>query len=232
MLNDQAVPTRRPPKNLKSGKVPAFDAQLFLTSVGTGRSTTKYRPQASIFLQGDPADAVFYIEKGNVQLTVVSEHGKEGVIAMPGAGDFFGEGCLAGQPLHIASATAMSNSIIVRIEKETMVRVLHQEPTLSEMFMAFLLSRNVQFEADLVDQLFNSSEKRLARILLLLANFGKEGKLEPVIPRISQETLAARVGTTRSRINSFMNKFRKLGLIEYNGELKVHTSLLNVIVHD
>jgi CRP/FNR family transcriptional regulator, cyclic AMP receptor protein len=176
------------------GKPPTFDARLFLTTVGAGRSTAKYRPQANIFAQGDPADAVFYIQKGNVQLTVVSEHGKEGVIAMPGAGDFFGEGCLAGQPLHIASATAMSNSIIVRIEKETMVRVLHQEPTLSEMFMAFLLSRNVQFEADLVDQLFNSSEKRLARILLLLANFGKEGKLEPVIPRISQETLAARVG--------------------------------------
>jgi CRP/FNR family transcriptional regulator, cyclic AMP receptor protein len=231
MYSDQTIKARRSPRSTKAGRAPNFDARLFLTSVGAGRSTEKYRPQASIFLQGDPADAVFYIEKGNVQLTVVSEHGKEGVIAMPGAG-FFGEGCLAGQPLHIASATAMSNSIIVRIEKETMVRVLHQEPTLSEMFMAFLLSRNVQFEADLVDQLFNSSEKRLARILLLLANFGKEGKLEPVIPRISQETLAARVGTTRSRINSFMNKFRKLGLIEYNGELKVHTSLLNVIVHD
>jgi CRP/FNR family cyclic AMP-dependent transcriptional regulator len=229
MPNDHAVPTRRPPR---SEKVPTFDAQLFLTSVGTGRSTAKYRPQANIFAQGDPADAVFYIEKGNVQLTVVSEHGKEGVIAMPSADDFFGEGCLAGQPLHIASATAMSNSIIVRIEKDTMVRVLREQPALSEMFMAFLLSRNVQFEADLVDQLFNSSEKRLARILLLLANFGKEGKLEPVIPKISQETLAARVGTTRSRINSFMNKFRKLGLIEYNGELKVHTSLLNVIVHE
>ena len=232
MPNDQPVTTRRPPRNLKAEKVPNFDAQLFLTSVGTGRSTTKYPPNASIFLQGDPADAVFYIEKGKVQLTVVSEHGKEGVIAMPGAGDFFGEGCLAGQPLHIASATAMSSSVIERIEKETMVRVLHEQPALSETFMAFLLSRNVQFEADLIDQLFNSSEKRLARILLLLANFGKDGKLEPVVPKISQETLAARVGTTRSRINSFMNKFRKLGLIEYNGELKVHTSLLNVIVHD
>ena len=232
MYSDQTIKTRRSPRSAKPGRAPNFDARLFLTSVGAGRSTAKYRPHASIFLQGDPADAVFYIEKGNVQLTVVSDHGKEGVIAMPSAGDFFGEGCLAGQPLQIASATAMSNSIIVRIEKETMVRVLHQEPTLSEMFMAFLLSRNVQFEADLVDQLFNSSEKRLARILLLLANFGKDGKLEPVIPRISQETLAARVGTTRSRINSFMNKFRKLGLIEYNGELKVHTSLLNVIIHD
>jgi CRP/FNR family transcriptional regulator, cyclic AMP receptor protein len=232
MPNDQPAATRRSPRSLKAGKVPAFDAQLFLTSVGSGRTTTKYRPQANIFLQGDPADAVFYIEKGNVQLTVVSEHGKEGIIAMPGAGNFFGEGCLAGQPLHIASATAMSNSIIERIEKETMVRVLREQPALSEMFMAFLLSRNVQFEADLIDQLFNSSEKRLARILLLLANFGKDGKLEPVVPKISQEMLAARVGTTRSRINSFMNKFRKLGLIEYNGELKVHTSLLNVIIHD
>ena len=183
MYSDQTIKAGRSPRSTKAGRAPNFDAQLFLTSVGAGRSTAKYRPQASIFLQGDSADAVFYIEKGNVQLTVVSEHGKEGVIAMPGAGDFFGEGCLAGQPLHIASATAMSNSIIVRIEKETMVRVLHQEPTLSEMFMAFLLSRNVQFEADLVDQLFNSSEKRLARILLLLANFGKEGKLEPVIPK-------------------------------------------------
>ena len=214
------------------GKPPHFDAQLFLTSVGAGRSTTKYRTQASVFRQGDPADAVYYIEKGKVQLTVISEHGKEGVIAMPGTGDFFGEGCLAGQPLHIASATAMSNSTIARVEKQTMIRVLHEQPALSEMFMAFLLSRNVQFEADLVDHLFNSSEKRLARILLLLANFGKDGSLEPVIPKISQETLAARVGTTRSRINAFMNKFRKLGLIEYNGELKVHTSLLNVIVHD
>ena len=157
------------------GKPPTFDARLFLTTVGAGRSTAKYRPQANIFAQGDPADAVFYIEKGNVQLTVVSEHGKEGVIAMPGAGDFFGEGCLAGQPLHIASATAMSNSIIVRIEKETMVRVLHQEPTLSEMFMAFLLSRNVQFEADLVDQLFNSSEKRLARYSCCLPISARKG---------------------------------------------------------
>lgn len=183
-------------------------------------------------MQGDPADAVFYIEKGRVQLTVVSEHGKEGVIAMPSIGDFFGEGCLAGQPVHIASATAMSSSTITKIDKETMVHVLREQPALSEMFMAFLLSRNVQFEADLIDQLFNSSEKRLARILLLLANFGKEGKLELVIPKINQDILAARVGTTRSRINYFMNKFRKLGLIEYNGELKVHTSLLNVIVHD
>ena len=212
--------------------VPRFDAQAFLMSVGTGRSTKKYSAKKTIFQQGDPADAVFYIQKGRVKLTVVSKQGREGVIAMLSAGDFFGEGCLAGQPLHMATAASMAECMIVRIEKETMIRVLHQEPTLAEMFMAFLLSRNIQFEADLVDQLFNSSERRLARMLLLLANFGKEGKLETVIPRISQDVLAAKVGTTRPRINFFMNKFRKLGLIEYNGGLKVHSALLNVIIHD
>jgi CRP/FNR family cyclic AMP-dependent transcriptional regulator len=162
----------------------------------------------------------------------VSEQGKEGVIAILGPGDFFGEGCLAGQPLHIATASAMTESDVVRIEKDSMIRALRDDPMFSQRFMAFLLSRNVQFEADLVDQLFNSSEKRLARVLLLLANFGKNGKMETVIPQINQETLAARVGTTRSRINYFMNKFRKLGFIEYNGKLRVHSSLLNVIVHD
>jgi CRP/FNR family transcriptional regulator, cyclic AMP receptor protein len=219
-------------KAVEATVAPRFDAQAFLTSVGAGRSTAKYRIRKNVFRQGDPADAVFYIQSGKVKLTVVSEHGKEGVIALLGAGDFFGEGCLAGQRLHMASAVAMADSIIVRIEIDTMIRVLHDEPMLSEMFMTFLLSRNIQFEADLVDQLFNSSEKRLARVLLLLANFGKEGKLETVIPKISQEVLAARVGTTRSRINFFMNKFRKLGFIEYNGVLKVHTALLNVVVHD
>ncbi len=213
-------------------KVPRFDAQAFLMSVGTGRSTRKYPARKAIFQQGDPADAVFYIQKGKVKLTVVSKHGKEGVIAILSPGDFFGEGCLAGQPLHMATAASMAECMIVRIEKETMIRVLHDEPQLSEMFMTFLLSRNIQFEADLVDQLFNSSERRLARVLLLLANFGKEGKLNTVIPRISQDVLAAKVGTTRPRINFFMNKFRKLGLIEYNGGLKVHSALLNVIVHD
>ena len=212
--------------------VPPFDADAFLTSVGAGRSTIKYKASNGVFRQGDPANAVFYIQKGKVKLTVVSEQGKEGVIAMLSAGDFFGEGCLAGQPLHISSAVAMSDSTIARIEIDTMIRVLHEEPKLSEMFMGFLLSRNIQFEADLVDQLFNSSERRLARLLLLLANFGKEGKMETVIPKISQEVLAARVGTTRSRINFFMNKFRKLGFIEYNGGLKVHSSLLNIVVHD
>jgi CRP/FNR family transcriptional regulator, cyclic AMP receptor protein len=209
-----------------------FDIQSFLASVGAARSSVKYRPKATIFRQGDPADAVFYIEKGRVQLTVLSEQGKEGVIAMLGAGEFFGEGCLAGQALHMASAVAMVESIVATVEKATMVRMLHEQPALSKKFMVFLLARNIQIEADLVDQLFNSSERRLARLLLLLANFGKEGKMETVIPPISQDILAARVGTTRSRVNFFMNKFRKLGLIEYNGHLKVHSSLLNIVVHD
>ena len=201
-------------------------------SVGAGRGTKTYKAKRNIFQQGDAADAVFYIQEGEIKLTVVSPQGKEAVVAILGAGDFFGEGCLAGQRLHMASAATLAVSTIARIEKDTMVGVLHNEPKLSEMFMTFLLSRNIQFEADLVDQLFNSSEKRLARVLLLLANFGKGTKLEAVIPKISQEVLAARVGTTRPRINFFMNKFRKLGLIEYNGSLKVHSALLNIIVHD
>jgi CRP/FNR family transcriptional regulator, cyclic AMP receptor protein len=212
-----------------------FDAQSFLTSVGSGRSTVKYKRKRIIFEQGDPADAVFYIQSGKIELRVLSEQGKERVIATLSVGDFFGEGCLAGQQLHMASAIAFADSVIFRIDKQVMIRVLRDEPAFSEIFMAFLLSRNIQFEADLVDQLFNSSERRLARVLLLLANFGKEGKLEPVIPRISQELLAARVGTTRSRINFFMNKFRKLGFIEYDvglGGLKVHSALLNVVIHD
>jgi len=215
-----------------AAQAPVFDAQLFLTSVGNGRRSAKCRAKDTIFRQGDPANAVFYIEKGNVRITVVSDQGKEAVIAMLGAGEFFGEGCLAGQEVHMASATAVGEAVIASIDKATMVRVLHEQPGLSAMFMSFLLSRNVQIEADLVDQLFNSSERRLARLLLLLANFGKDPKMETVIPKISQETLAAKVGTTRSRINFFMNKFRKLGLIEYNGELKVHSALLTVILHD
>ena len=213
-------------------KAVRFDATAFVSSVGSGRSTRKYQANEGVLRQGDRAEAVFFILRGKVKLTVVSEQGKEGVIAILGAGDFFGEGCLAGQPLHLTSATTMAESEIVRIEKQMMIRTLHDQPTLSEMFMTFLLSRNIQFEADLVDQLFNSSERRLARILLLLANFGKDGKLELIVPNISQEVLAARVGTTRSRINFFMNKFRKLGFIEYNGGLKVHSALLNIIVHD
>ena len=224
--------TRKSKRIAKPATASRFDVALFLATVGAGRYIVKYQPNQVVFRQGDPADAVFYIKDGKIQITVISEHGKEGVIAMLGAGEFFGEGCLAGQSLYMASATAMAESTVVKIEKATMVRVIHEEPALSEMFMGFLLSRNIQIEADLVDQLFNSSERRLARLLLLLANFGKEGKMESVIPRISQEILAARVGTTRSRINFFMNKFRKLGLIEYNGQLKVHSALLNVVIHE
>jgi CRP-like cAMP-binding protein len=211
--------------------VPSFDDHLLLASVGAGRTSAAFPPKQSVYQQGDPADAVYYIEAGKVQLTVVSEQGKEGVIAMLSPGEFFGEGCLAGQPLRMASASTIAESTLVRIEKATMLRVMHEQPAVSEMFMAFLLSRNIQIEAELVDQLFNSSERRLARLLLLLANFGKEGTME-TIPHVNQDVLAARVGTTRSRISFFMNKFRKLGFIEYNGGLKVHSSLLNIIVHD
>ena len=210
-------------------KASKFDARSFLATTGAAR--TAYVPGGVVFEQGTTADAVFYIQKGRVQITIVSEQGKEGVIGILGTGDFFGEGCLSGQPLHLATATALSDSSIVRIDKDTMVRVLRDEPSFSSVFMTFLLTRNVEVEAELVDHLFNSSEKRLARVLLLLANFGKEGVLQP-IPKVSQETLAARVGTTRSRVNFFMNKFKKLGLIEYNGHIKVHSALLNVIVHD
>jgi CRP/FNR family transcriptional regulator, cyclic AMP receptor protein len=209
-----------------------FDPQPFLASVGAGKTVVKYQRDQPIFRQGDAADAVFYIQQGKVQITVVSEQGKEGVIAIQEPGEFFGEGCMAGQLLHLATASAMADCTIVRIAKNAMVQALRDDPTFAQLFMAFLLSRNAQIESDLVDQLFNSSEKRLARVLLLLANFGKDGKLETVLSPINQEILAAKVGTTRSRINFFMNKFRKLGFIEYNGTLKVHTSLLNVIVHD
>lgn len=215
-----------------AASLPSFDGRTFLMSVGSGRSTTTFKPKETVYQQGDPADAVFYIEAGKIQLTVVSEHGKEGVIAMLEPGEFFGEGCIAGQPLRMATASTMAKSTIVRIDKAAMIRVLHEQPQMSDMFMAFLLSRNIQIEADLVDQLFNSSERRLARLLLLLANFGKEGTMETILPTINQDILAARVGTTRSRISFFMNKFRKLGFIEYNGGLKVHSSLLNVIVHE
>lgn len=215
-----------------SKTVQRFDPQPFLASVGNGRSIVNYQRGQLIFRQGDAADSVFYIHEGKVQITVVSEQGKEGVIGVLEAGEFFGEGCLAGQPLHIATASATAECAIARIEKEAMIRKLRDEPAFSQQFMAYLLSRNVQIESDLVDQLFNSSEKRLARVLLMLAQFGKDGKMEPVIPDINQELLAARVGTMRSRVNFFMNKFRKLGFIDYNGSLKVHSSLLNVIAHD
>jgi len=209
-----------------------FDLRTYLAKV-RGRETTKeYRKKETIFLQGSPADSVFYIEKGKVKVTVLSERGKEAVVAILGSGDFFGEGGLAGQPLRMATATSMTECSILRIKKETMIRMLHDERAFSELFMSYLLSRNTRIEEDLVDQLFNSSEKRLARILLLLTRFGKEGRHEPVVPRISQETLAEMVGTTRSRVSFFMNKFRKLGFIEYNGGLHVHSSLLGVVLHD
>jgi CRP/FNR family cyclic AMP-dependent transcriptional regulator len=223
----------RSQKTLEAATAPRFDDRSFLASVGAGRSSTTFQPKEIVFRQGDPSDAVYYIESGKIQLTVVSEHGKEAVIAMLEAGEFFGEGCIVGQPLRMASASATAKSTIVRIDKAAMIRVLHEQPKIADMFTAFLLSRNIQIEADLVDQLFNSSERRLARLLLLLANFGKEGKMEKILPSVHQDILAARVGTTRSRINFFMNKFRKLGFIEYDDRgLKVHTSLLNVIVHD
>jgi CRP/FNR family cyclic AMP-dependent transcriptional regulator len=209
-----------------------LDPRTVASAINGAQSELKFRAQEIVFRQGDPADAVFYVNTGRVQLTVVSDQGKEGIIALFGPGDFFGEGCLAGQPIRLASAVTTTASTISRIEKDAMVRLLHEEHEFSEKFMAFLLTRNIQVEADLVDQLFNSSEKRLARLLLLLANFNNDGELRPIIPKISQEVLAARVGTTRSRINYFMNKFRRLGLIEYNGEVKVHTALLNIIVHD
>ena len=211
---------------------PSFDPKSFLARVGEGRSIERFGKDQIVFSQGDPADAVFYIQKGKAKVTVVSEQGKEAVVAILGANEFFGEGCLAGQSQRIATVTTMTDSVIMRLEKAAVVDVIHREPAFSEMFIAHLLGRTIRVEADLVDQLFNSSEKRLARLLLLLANFGKEGKPEPIIAKISQETLAEMIGTTRSRVSFFMNKFRKLGLIDYNGGIHVHSSLLNVVLHE
>ena len=211
---------------------PAFNPKSFLAKVGEGRSIDRLGKNKIVFSQGDPADAVFYIQKGKAKVTVVSEQGKEAVVAIFGTNEFFGEGCLAGQAQRIATVTTMSDSVVMRLEKSAVVEVIHREPAFSEMFIAHLLGRTIRVEADLVDQLFNSSEKRLARLLLLLANFGKEGKPEPIIAKISQETLAEMIGTTRSRVSFFMNKFRKLGLIDYNGGIHVHSSLLNVVLHE
>jgi CRP-like cAMP-binding protein len=210
----------------------AFDPHTFLAHVGSGRTIVVYRQQSPIFAQGDDADAVFYIQSGQVKLTVVSPQGKEAVIAILEAQAFFGEGCLTGQPQRIATATALTDCALMRIEKSALMQVLHAEPAFSALFTAYLLSRNRRIEEDLIDQLFNSSEKRLARVLLLLARFGKEGQTELVIPKISQETLAEMIGTTRSRVSFFLNKFRKLGFIDYNGGLHVHSSLLTVILND
>jgi CRP-like cAMP-binding protein len=211
---------------------PLFDPKLFLGKVGKGKVDTDHPKDETVFAQGDPAQAIFFIQKGKVKLTVVSKQGKEAIIAILGDGDFFGEGCLAGQTSRMSTVTTISECSIVRINKVDAVRVIRDEPAFSEMFLHYLLSRNIRIEEDLVDHLFNSSEKRLARVLLLLANFGKEGKPETVIPKISQETLAEIIGTTRSRVSFFMNKFRKLGFVSYNGHLEVHSSLLNVVLHD
>ena len=213
-------------------KAKTFDPKIFLATVNHGRTASPYGRDAIIFRQGSPADAVFYIRKGRIKLVVASQQGKEAVVAVLGPGEFFGEGCLIGQPLRLATAQAMVDSEVMRVGKAEMIRVLHDEPSFGELFMAHLLTRNSRVEEDLADQLFNSSEKRLARTLLLLANFGKEGAAQPITTKISQETLAEIVGTTRPRVNSFMNKFRKLGFIDYNGDLKVHNSLLSVILRD
>jgi CRP/FNR family transcriptional regulator, cyclic AMP receptor protein len=215
----------------KNNKI-AFDPKAFLAILGEGKTVSKYRKDQIIFAQGDVADAVFYIQHGKIKLTVVSKHGKEAVVAIVGPGQFIGEQCLNGHPLRIATTRAMDDCVVTRIEKATMLATLHEEPGLSEIFMTYLLSRNSRIEEDLIDQLFNSSEKRLARLLLLLANFGKEGAPEPIVGEYNQETLAEMIGTTRSRVSFFMNKFRKLGFIEYNGKLKVHTSLLSVVLNE
>ena len=210
----------------------AFDAHVFLARVGEGKSILQFKKGQNVFVQGDPADAVFYIQKGEIKLTVLSDHGKEAVVGILGPGQFFGEGCMNGHKLRIATTTAMENCVITAITKTAMIAALHDEPLFSEMFMAYLLTRNSRIEEDLIDQLFNSSERRLARLLLLLANFGKEGSPQPISPSISQETLAEMIGTTRSRVSFFMNKFRKLGLIDYNGHIEVHNSLLSAVLHD
>jgi len=215
-----------PPKN------PPFDVQDFLDSAGVSRKVVEFKKKETIFSQGDPAKNVLYIQKGGVRLSVVNETGKEAVVAVLGAGDFFGEGCLAGQPIRIGTATAITATAVLMIEKNEMIRALHTEHAFSDRFITHMLSRNVRVEEDLVDQLFNSSEKRLARTLLLLARYGTEDKPQIVLPKISQEMLAEMVGTTRSRVNFFMNKFRKLGFIKYNGTLQINTALLSVVLHD
>ena len=210
----------------------SFDPKKFLAKVGDGKAISNYRKNEVVFSQGEVADAVFYIQQGNVKLVVVSKHGKEAVVAILGPGHFFGEGCLNGHPLRIATARAVDACVITRLERKTMIAAIHKEPGFSELFMSYLLTRNSRIEEDLIDQLFNSSEKRLARLLLLLANFGKEGRPEPIVGRFSQEMLADMIGTTRSRVSKFMNKFRELGFISYNGTIEVHSSLLGVLLHD
>jgi CRP/FNR family transcriptional regulator, cyclic AMP receptor protein len=224
-----ATKTSKRPKTTAKA---VFNTQVFLASVGVARKVTEFKKKETIFSQGDPCGNVFYIQKGGVRLSVVNESGKEAVVAVLGPGDFFGEGCLAGQPTRIGTATAIAPTTALVIEKSEMVRVLHSEHEFSDRFISFMLARNIRIEEDLVDQLFNSSEKRLARTLLLLARYGKEDKLQRVLPKVSQEMLAEMVGTTRSRVNFFMNKFRKLGFIKYNGGLQIDNSLLSVVLHE
>jgi len=216
------------PKAAKS----QFDPKVFLAKVGEGKTILKFNKNQTVFAQGDAADTVFYIQKGRIKVLVVSEQGKEAVVGIMGPGQFFGEGCLNGHPLRIATTTTMEECVLTSITKDAMLTELHRQPKFSELFMAYLLSRNSRIEEDLIDQLFNSSEKRLARLLLLLANFGKEGAPQPIVANISQETLAEMIGTTRSRVSFFMNKFRKLGLITYNGKIEVNSSLLNAVLYD
>ena len=231
-----APPTNgSPAEPANSGKRPAappFDAKAFLEAVGDERDALTCKAGETIFSQGDDAEAVLFLQRGRVKLTTISTHGKEAIIALLDAGNFFGEGCLAGQTVRMSTASAMLDSTIVRVQKAVMVRLLQERPAFSEIFIAHLLLRNIRIEEDLVDQLFNSSEKRLARVLLLLANFGKDGKPEPIIANISQETLAEMIGTTRSRVSHFMNKFRQMGFIDYNGHLEIHSSLLSVVLND
>ncbi|HXQ07340.1 MAG TPA: Crp/Fnr family transcriptional regulator [Bradyrhizobium sp.] len=215
-------------KALKS----SLDPKVFIAKVGVGKTILEFHKNQDVFSQGEVADKVFYLQKGRVKLTVLSEQGKEAVVAILEPGQFFGEGCLNGHPRRIATTTAMEECMVTSITREAMIALLHTEPKFSEMFMAYLLTRNSRVEEDLIDQLFNSSEKRLARLLLLLAHFGKEGSPRPINPSISQETLAEMIGTTRSRVSFFMNKFRKLGLISYNGKIEVHNSLLSAVLHD
>jgi CRP-like cAMP-binding protein len=216
----------------KSGKKLIFDCQAFLDSAGVARKVVEFRKNQSIFSQGDPANSVFYIQKGAVKLSVLNDVGREAVVAILGPGDFLGEGCMAGQSIRMGSATTVAPSTLLLIDKTEMIRTLHEEHTFSDRFVAYMLSRNIRVEEDLVDQLFNSSEKRLARTLLLLARYGKKAEPEKLIPKVSQETLAEMIGTTRSRVNFFMNKFRKLGFIEYNGGLHINKSLLSVVLHE
>jgi CRP/FNR family transcriptional regulator, cyclic AMP receptor protein len=221
-----------PSPGSRTNKKRAFDPHALLATIAEGREVLRFAKKQRIFVQGDQAEAVFYIQTGKVRLTVVSKTGQEATIGMLGEGEFFGEGSIAGQALRMGSATALTDCSVLQIDKTAMMKALHREHEFSDMFVAYLLAPNIRYEADLVDQLFNSSEKRLARVLLLLARFGKEGTPETVIPKISQETLAEMIGTTRSRVSFFMNRFRKLGFIQYNGELQVHSSLLNIVLHD